>query len=384
MMGFMIPAHRYDKMSLWKRSIQRLFAVRFLFNLIYKELLVYIIVYFVINIIYRYAINPDQQQTFGRIVHYFEEQLDYYGRDLTFLLGFYVSLAAKRWWDQYQSLPWPDQLAVVLTAGFENGTGQALLIRQTIMRYALLSYVLCLRRFSDNLSGKLGQNKTLRELGLIKKDEMERIERNGFEKTEYRNPFASNWCLPLAWATDLIRLARQQNLIHTDREILREVMAFQHGLQQVENFANVSIPIVYEVVVNCAIYLYFILSLVADQIPFTNQDSFDLYVPIFKIFKLILLMGWLKVAQCIEKPFGDDESDIDMFALVQRHIWTTSIILDQYNKLPALQSNMSSLSTSLASSMDPEEAKKDKGFDGVSLSWKSAPILVKGMPTLTN
>ncbi|TRY74813.1 hypothetical protein TCAL_05669, partial [Tigriopus californicus] len=302
-------------MSLWKRSIQRLFAVRFLFNLIYKELLVYIIVYFVINIIYRYAINPDQQQTFGRIVHYFEEQLDYYGRDLTFLLGFYVSLAAKRWWDQYQSLPWPDQLAVVLT-------------------------------------------------GLIKKDEMERIERNGFEKTEYRNPFASNWCLPLAWATDLIRLARQQNLIHTDREILREVMAFQHGLQQVENFANVSIPIVYEVVVNCAIYLYFILSLVADQIPFTNQDSFDLYVPIFKIFKLILLMGWLKVAQCIEKPFGDDESDIDMFALVQRHIWTTSIILDQYNKLPALQSNMSSLSTSLASSMDPEEAKKDKGFDG--------------------
>lgn len=42
--------------------------------------------------------------------------------------------------------------------------------------------------------------------------------------------------------------ARQQNLIHTDREIMGQVMAFQQGLEQVENYANVSIPIVYEVV----------------------------------------------------------------------------------------------------------------------------------------
>lgn len=102
-------------MSCWKSSIQRVFAIRFLFKLIYKELLIYLIAYFIINTIYRYALNLEQQMTFTQIVRYFEEHLDYYGRDLTFLLGFYVSLAAKRWWDQYQSLPWPDQLAVILT-----------------------------------------------------------------------------------------------------------------------------------------------------------------------------------------------------------------------------------------------------------------------------
>lgn len=119
----------------------------------------------------------------------------------------------------------------------------------------------------------------------------------------------------------------------------------------------------------------------ADQL-LPNQDHFDLYVPIFKIFKLILLVGWLKVAQCIEKPFGDDDTDIDMFALVQRHIWTTTIILEQYNKAPELQpvSSTNTTTTSLASNMDIQETSKDVNFEEGCLSWKSTPILVKGMP----
>lgn len=30
--------------------------------------------------------------------------------------------------------------------------------------------------------------------------------------------------------------------------------------------------------------------------------------------------GWLKVAQSIEKPFGEDDSDFEMKSLVRRHI----------------------------------------------------------------
>ena len=44
-----------------------------------------------------------------------------YARDITFLLGFYVSLVAKRWWEQYRLLPWPDNLAMMLS-GKCNGT----------------------------------------------------------------------------------------------------------------------------------------------------------------------------------------------------------------------------------------------------------------------
>ena len=59
--------------------------------------------------------NLDQRAIFRQIVDYFNKNLNYLGRDLTFLLGFYVSLVAKRWWDQYRLLPWPDNLAMNLT-----------------------------------------------------------------------------------------------------------------------------------------------------------------------------------------------------------------------------------------------------------------------------
>lgn len=35
---------------------------------------------------------------------------------ITFILGFYVSLVVKRWWDQYRLLPWPDTLALFVSA----------------------------------------------------------------------------------------------------------------------------------------------------------------------------------------------------------------------------------------------------------------------------
>ena len=34
---------------------------------------------------------------------------------LTFMLGFYVSLIVKRWWTQYNLLPWPDSFSILMT-----------------------------------------------------------------------------------------------------------------------------------------------------------------------------------------------------------------------------------------------------------------------------
>ena len=67
---------------------------------------------------------------------------------MTFVLGFYVSLIVKRWWDQYNLLPWPDSLAIFI-AGLINGIDErGRLMRRNIMRYVLLSYVITLRRVS--------------------------------------------------------------------------------------------------------------------------------------------------------------------------------------------------------------------------------------------
>lgn len=35
---------------------------------------------------------------------------------MAFVLGFYVTLVVKRWWEQYRLLPWPDTLALFVSA----------------------------------------------------------------------------------------------------------------------------------------------------------------------------------------------------------------------------------------------------------------------------
>ncbi|KAA0186675.1 hypothetical protein HAZT_HAZT001607, partial [Hyalella azteca] len=34
---------------------------------------------------------------------------------LSFVLGFFVTLVVKRWWDQYLLFPWPDTLALFVS-----------------------------------------------------------------------------------------------------------------------------------------------------------------------------------------------------------------------------------------------------------------------------
>ena len=99
---------------------------------------------------------------------------------LTFLLGFYVSLVVKRWWEQYVKLPWPDEVATLLKAGITEKTveeeseegGENLRIRRTVIRYLILSYVLCLRRISSKVRSKYPDMDSLVASHLIREDEV--------------------------------------------------------------------------------------------------------------------------------------------------------------------------------------------------------------------
>ena len=67
---------------------------------------------------------------------------------MTFVLGFYVSLIVKRWWDQYNLLPWPDSLAIYIAGLLHGEDEKGRLMRRNIMRYFQLAYVITLRRVS--------------------------------------------------------------------------------------------------------------------------------------------------------------------------------------------------------------------------------------------
>merc|ERR1711909_223918 len=68
-----------------------------------------------------------------------------------------------------------------------------------------------------------------------------------------------------------------------------------------------------------------------------NSSEFDPYFPFPIVLKLIFFIGWLKVAQALEQPFGQDETDFKMDLIFKRHIRATAVILAQFDQQPPMK-----------------------------------------------
>ncbi|KAK6626865.1 hypothetical protein RUM44_009342 [Polyplax serrata] len=150
------------------------------YKLIWRELMAYLCIYYTINVLYRYGLNDEQRRrnpgkkfpkenrtrntdekivqevgtrrsrprtkkhnktvttsdatvkitgshlffrpglgstvfgTFEKIRQYFSAHSE--SIPMSFVLGFYVTLVVGRWWQQYKLLPWPDTLALFVSA----------------------------------------------------------------------------------------------------------------------------------------------------------------------------------------------------------------------------------------------------------------------------
>ena len=101
----------------------------------------------------------------------------YTGVPITFLLGFYVSLVVKRWWEQYCKLPWPDTIAyylagLVVTHVPGEARVRARMVRRTVVRYCILAYILCIRKMSTRLRKRFPSIHELVKTGIIRADEV--------------------------------------------------------------------------------------------------------------------------------------------------------------------------------------------------------------------
>ncbi len=75
----------------WKGSI---------YKLIWPDLGIFLILYFLLSILYRYGLDSGQQRNFEKISIYCDKYLTLI--PVSFVLGFYVSLVIGRWWAQYK------------------------------------------------------------------------------------------------------------------------------------------------------------------------------------------------------------------------------------------------------------------------------------------
>lgn len=237
---------------------------------------------------------------------------------LSFVLGFYVSIVMTRWWNQYTSIPWPDSIAVFVSANVHGQDERGRVMRRTVMRYVCLCLTMVLINISPRVKKRFPKLNNLVEAGLLVENE-----KLIMESLNEKFPRHSKHWLPIVWASSIITRARKEGRIRDDfavKTIIDELNKFRGQCGLLISYDTISVPLVYTQVVTLAVYSYFLTSVMGTQWVETkgknNSGNFvntvDLYFPFFTTLQFFFYMGWLKVAESLINPFGEDDDDFEV------------------------------------------------------------------------
>ncbi|KAJ8270861.1 hypothetical protein GJAV_G00120100 [Gymnothorax javanicus] len=281
----------------WKGSI---------YKLLYKEFLLFGGLYSIFSIMYRFFLSPKQQELFELTAIYCDQFTNLI--PMSFVLGFYVTLAFNRWWGQYTSFPLPDNLMMVVSGNVHGTDERGRLLRRTLMRYANLSSVLILRSISTRVRRRFQTLDDVVDAGFMTREENKKLE-------SLYSDFNKYW-MPLTWFSNLAAQARLEGRVRDDIA-LRLLMD----------------------VVTLAVYSFFASCLVGRQ--FLNPakgykgHALDMYVPVFTLLQFFFYFGWLKVGELIINPFGEDDDDFETNQLIDRNFQVSMLAVDDmYQNLP--------------------------------------------------
>ncbi|KAA0186677.1 hypothetical protein HAZT_HAZT001609, partial [Hyalella azteca] len=161
---------------------------------------------------------------------------------LSFVLGFYVSIVVQRWWAQWETLPWPDTLALFVSTTVTGNDNRARMMRRAILRYANLAMVLTFAMVSPCVKKRFPTLDHIEEAGLMTANE-----RKIYSSMRDRTSHPIYW-MPLAWAGALVSRARKENKIKDDfavKTIIDEITRVRGLCGSLLGYDWISIPLVY-------------------------------------------------------------------------------------------------------------------------------------------
>uniref|UniRef100_A0A8K9WMY9 Bestrophin homolog n=1 Tax=Oncorhynchus mykiss TaxID=8022 RepID=A0A8K9WMY9_ONCMY len=310
----------------WKGSI---------YKLLWRELIIFTTLYYSFSIIYRFVLNEGQKRLFEKLAIYCDRYAELI--PVSFVLGFYVTLVVSRWWGQFESVPWPDRLGALVGAHVRGTDEIARLTRRTLMRYANLSGVLIYRSVSTAVYKRFPTMKHLVQAGLMTAEEHRQLE-------ELPSPHNKFW-VPCMWFVNLALRARTEGRINNDvalSAILNELNTLRTQCMKLYSYDWISLPLVYTQVVTVAVYSFFLACLIGRQFLDPAQGyaghDIDFYLPVFTLLQFFFYVGWLKVAEQLINPFGEDDDDFETNYLVDRNLQVSLLSVDEmYDTIPLVE-----------------------------------------------
>lgn len=286
--------------------------------MVWQDMAVYLVLYYFLSLIYRFALSQYHRGVFETIVLNCARFRDLI--PVSFVLGFYVSLVVNRWWGTYKSIPWPDSTALLLATHLQGKDQESKEQRLTIIRYVNLAIAITFSMVSPAVTRKLPTLQHFVVAGYLNENEMQLM-----QDLEKKTKVHKAW-IPVMWATGMVEQARLDGRIRSDvieNNIINEIDNVRERCGAILGWNDHNIPLVYTQVVTIAVYSFFGSSLLGEQYLDPTKDlkghEIDLYIPMFALLQLFFYIGWVKVAEALLNPFGDDDHDFEFIPLLERH-----------------------------------------------------------------
>ena len=209
------------------------------------------------------------------------------------------------------------------------------------MRYVNLSTILVYRLVSLKAKSRFPNYQSLVDAKLMLPIEVERLQR-----VDAKTPHESTW-VPILWASKLLQKARTQGKVTIEPPVFANLISsldYVEGCnRKILNYGWVNFPLAYTQVATVSVFVYCIAALFGRQylqpseeglnpeiFPHTNvtfasgkpfsTHTPDFYLPFFTFIELLSYMGWIKVAETLLNPFGDDDEDFQVNYMIDRNL----------------------------------------------------------------
>ncbi|WKY06536.1 hypothetical protein Q1695_006596 [Nippostrongylus brasiliensis] len=282
--------------------------------------------YYFVFIVYRFTLDSHQQRIFENIAAHCDKKLDYI--PLTFMLGFFVTIIVDRWRQIFNNMGWIENAALTIATLFRGDSKELRLMRRTVIRYLVLAQVLTFRDISLKVRRRFPNLESIVTAGFLQEHEKQMMEN--------LPPSRKSYWIPINWALTLCFRAHKDGHINAPPSLntcLNEIKAFRTNLALLCNFDWVPIPIAYPQVVFLAVRVYFVICLISRQYIISdgavNKSVIDLYVPFMTILQFVFLVGWMKVAEALLNPLGEDDDDFECNYLIDQNIANGLAIVDE-------------------------------------------------------
>ncbi|CAJ0936456.1 unnamed protein product, partial [Mesorhabditis belari] len=302
-----------------------------------SELFTWLILYYIVMFIYRsdFFLTTEQRKDFESLAYYLNKNTD--RLPLTFMLGFFVTLVVDRWRQVFNNMGWIENQALTIATLIRGNDHETITTRRAIVRYICLTQVLVFRDISMRVRRRFPTMNSIVDAGFLQEHEVKMLD-------QIEVPYNKYWA-PINWAMGLVYKAREQNKITSEpslQNVLNEIKAFRSSLQLLSNFDWVPIPLAYPQVVFFAVRVYFYLCLVGRQFRIVDDSDIrspiDMYFPVTTALQFICLIGWMKVAESLLNPMGEDDDDFECNYLIDKNIATGMAIVDEeYDQLPEIK-----------------------------------------------